>query len=171
MPRTEYLIALGSNQRHHRYQRPRDVLHIALQHLDTDQLSVKSVSPIMESRPIGPSNRTYANAAAIIESDLSPPDLLTRLKECEAEFGRRRGQRWSSRTLDLDIIAWSKGAFCGSCPALCIPHPDMRVRGFVLRPASKITPGWRDPISGLTIRHLVSRLNRPKPLDPKQKRR
>ncbi len=129
-------------------------------------IDVFAQSPIIYSAAIGPSQRIYANAAVVITTSLDPPALLSRLHEMEAYFGReRRGQRWRSRVLDLDIILWSGGIWADDNPALAIPHPAMRSRGFVLTPAAMIAPNWREPITGLTIRQLQSRFNRPKPLD------
>jgi 2-amino-4-hydroxy-6-hydroxymethyldihydropteridine diphosphokinase len=97
---------------------------------------------------------------------MSPPDLLQQLHEIETHFGReRRGQRWSARVLDLDIILWSGGIWASDNPTLAIPHLAMRSRSFVLTPAAMIAPDWRDPVTGLTIRQLQSRYTRPKPLD------
>src|SRR3546814_9836046 len=91
--------------------------------------------------PLGPSRRRYANAVALVASKLSPPEMLGRLQEIEARFGRRTGQRWSARTLDLDILLWSGGAW--SDGALTIPHPAMTQRAFVLGPLRAIVPEWR----------------------------
>lgn len=159
-----YLIALGSNRRHPLVGAPRRIVQEALAALEMPDIDVYQESPIIESAPLGPSQRVYANAATIVASPLDPPALLTRLHEIEAHFGRdRRGQRWRARVLDLDIILWSGGIWADD--AVNIPHPAMRVRGFVLTPAAMIAPDWRDPVSGLTIRQLQSRLTRPKPLD------
>lgn len=129
-------------------------------------IDVFAHSPVISSAPVGPSQRTYANAAAVIASPLDPPTILARLQEIEAHFGReRRGQRWQARVLDLDIILWSGGIWVEDRPALSIPHPAMRTRGFVLTPAAMIVPDWRDPVTGLTLRQLQSRFTRPKPLD------
>lgn len=115
---------------------------------------------------MGPSSRRFANAAAVVSTQLSPPDLLGRLLEVESHFGRARtGQSWRARVLDLDILLWSGGIWADSSPALSIPHPGLRLRGFVLTPAAMIAADWRDPVTGLTIRQLQSRFNRPKALD------
>ena len=158
-----YLIALGSNQRHPRHGDPRRVLRAAFAALGGKGLSLQAASRIIASAPIGPSLRRYANAAALVESRLDPEDMLDRLQETEHLFGRqRRGQRWGSRVLDLDIVLWSGGAW--ATPGLTIPHPEFRKRTFVLAPALGISPRWRDPVTNLSLRQLHSRLTRPRPL-------
>ena len=90
--------------------------------------------------------------------------MLERLHDIERAFGRRTGQRWSARTLDLDILLWSGGVW--SEAGLTIPHPAMQHRAFVLGPLRAIAPDWRHPLSARTIRQLAARLIRPKPVDP-----
>lgn len=161
-----YLIALGSNQRHELAGSPRKIIEQAIEALEMPDIDVFAQSSVIESTAIGASRRRYANAVAVVASDLDPPALLHRLQSIETHFGRRRiGQRWRARTLDLDILLWSGGIWTGEHPALSIPHTAMRERNFVLGPATEIAPDWRDPISGLTIRQFFHRLNRPKPLD------
>jgi len=160
--RGSYLIALGSNVRHPRHGDPRKVLSAALDSLDEAGLAVVSASPVVSSAPVGPSRRRYANGAAIIANELTPDAMLTRLKRIERDYGRTSGgQRWRSRVLDLDIILWSGGSY-GS-PHLIIPHIALRGRAFVLGPAAAIAGNWRDPVSGLTIKQLHTRLTRPRP--------
>ncbi len=152
--RTSYIIALGSNRRHPCHGAPARVLTAAMARLDP-----VAQSKIITSRPIGPSQRAYANAAILIESDLSPPDLLTRLKVIEHGFGRPAGgQRWSARVLDLDIILWSGGIWADE--ALTIPHPAYRQRSFVLGPLCEIAPWWRDPLTHFSPPQQKARLDR-----------
>jgi 2-amino-4-hydroxy-6-hydroxymethyldihydropteridine diphosphokinase len=149
-----YLIALGSNRRHHRIGGPRNVVQEAQAHL-AKLGAVLTAAAIINSAPIGPSRRTYANGAVVVESDLAPRAMLAALKAIERAFGRRRGQAWSARVLDLDIILWSGGIFAE--PDLFIPHRLFRIRDFVLKPAAAIAPDWRDPVTGLSVRHLAHR--------------
>ncbi len=154
-----YLIALGSNRRHQRYGRPEAVLRAALVALEQAGVQVEQVAPMLRSAPLGPSLRRYANSMVRVRSKLDPPALLELLKRTERDFGRRRGgQRWSTRVLDLDILLWDGGTWAS--PGLIVPHVAFRDRDFVLRPVVAIAPRWRDPLTGLTLRQLHSRLTR-----------
>ncbi|MFN0046590.1 MAG: 2-amino-4-hydroxy-6-hydroxymethyldihydropteridine diphosphokinase [Sphingorhabdus sp.] len=162
-----YLIGLGSNQPHPLIGNPTQIIHHAIAALEMDDIDVFAESSVITSAPMGPSLRCYANAAAVLSTTLEPSELLMRLHDVESHFGRiRRGQRWGARTLDLDIILWSGGIWASTNPDLSIPHPAMRQRNFVLTPAAMIVPDWRDPLTGLSVRQLQSRFNRPKRLDP-----
>jgi 2-amino-4-hydroxy-6-hydroxymethyldihydropteridine diphosphokinase len=156
-----YLIALGSNQRHPRFGPPRRVLAAALERLESEGLRVIAAAPVVETAPIGPSIRRYANSAAVIETELEPEVLLALLKRIERDFGRRAsGRRWRARVLDLDLILWSGGPYASA--TLTIPHPLFRERAFVLDPALAVAPDWRDPLTGLTVRQLHARLTAPR---------
>lgn len=131
--------------------------------LDETLGEVVARSPIIDSRPVGPSQRLYANAAMVLKSKLEPLGLLDCLHEAEDSIGReRRGQRWRARVIDLDIVLWSGGIVAE--PDLAIPHPLFRNREFVLRPATAIAPSWRDPVTGLSVSHLFARLTHPRPV-------
>lgn len=163
MPRAQFALALGSNRRG-RHGSPADELRAALSAVG----GVRAVSRIIQTTPIGPARRRFANMAAIIESDEMPDALLARLKAIEAAFGRRRGQRWGPRVLDLDIILWSGGAWTAS--GLTVPHAAFRARGFVLMPLTEIAAQWRDPLTGLSVRQLARRACARAPIDYGQPR-
>lgn len=158
MATSTYAIAIGSNRRG-RHGAPASEVRAAIAALD----GVRTVAPIIGSAPLGPSLRRYANTALLLDSDLSPPQLLARLKAIERLFGRRRGRRWGSRVLDLDIVLWSGG--CWSGPGLTVPHVAFRARDFVLRPLARIAAGWRDPVTGRTVRQLHQLVDRARPRD------
>ena len=155
MAKTSYAIALGSNRRS-RHGSPAATLRAAL-----IALKPVRVSALLATPALGPAGRGFANAVAIVESALEPDEMLGRLKALEREFGRRGGRRWGPRVLDLDIILWSGGAWAGPGPV--VPHRSFRERLFVLAPLAEIASGWRDPLSGATVRQLLARLTAPRP--------
>ena len=151
-----YAVAIGSNRRHVRHGRPTGVVAAAIAHLDAS-FELFDASPIMLSRAAHGAGRDFANAVALVTSDLSPLQMLASLKAIEREFGRRPGRRWGSRVLDLDLAAWS-GARIAS-RRLTLPHPRLTDRDFVLVPLMTIAPDWR--VAGaITARHLAYRLGK-----------
>ena len=154
-----YAIALGSNRRHGRFGAPRNVIAAAVAELER-RFDLFDVSPTVLNPAIGGAGRDFANAVALVASDLPPPEMLRKLKKIEQDFGRRPSRRWGERVLDLDIIAWSGGRWRG--PGLSVPHPRVAQRDFVLGPLAMIAPNWR--LAGpLTARHLNHRLARSAP--------
>jgi 2-amino-4-hydroxy-6-hydroxymethyldihydropteridine diphosphokinase len=153
-----YAIAIGSNRPHGRHGRPASVVEAAIARLD-QEFGLFDASSIMLNAAHGGAGRDFANAVALVESDLEPAAMLARLKALEQAFGRRRGRHWGPRVLDLDIALWSGGRFHSR--KLTIPHPQLAKRSFVLQPLAAIAPGWR--VRALTIRHLAHRLARKRP--------
>jgi 2-amino-4-hydroxy-6-hydroxymethyldihydropteridine diphosphokinase len=155
-----YALGLGSNRPHARHGGPRGVLAAAIAALAAAGLRVEARSRMLDTAPLGPSIRRFANAAVIVTTSLDPPGLLALLKRIERDFGRRRGRRWGARVLDLDILLWDGGRFRGA--ALAIPHAGLLRRRFVLDPLIGIAPTWR--IGGYTVAHARARLTRPRPI-------
>lgn len=156
-----YAIALGSNRWHGRYGRPSAVIEAAIAALEKEKIAIHSRAPIFETSAVGPGGRRYANSAIIIKTDLQPLALLALCKKVEQAFGRRKGQRWGARVLDLDIVLWEKGRWprkiqprlrykpalaAGQPPALWpklhIPHLEISRRDFVLKPLLSIAGNW-----------------------------
>jgi len=154
---TTYAIGLGGNRRG-RAGAPERVIAAAL-----EALGARAASRIVRSAPLGPSTRRFANAVALVDSTDAPPAMLARLKRLEREAGRRAGQRWGARVLDLDLLLWSGGPW--RTRTLTVPHAELRRRPFVLAPLAEVAPGWRDPATGLTVRQLHARLKRARPVD------
>ena len=154
-----YAIAIGSNRPHGRFGRPAGVVEAAIARLDAD-FGLFDASPIVLNPAHGTTGRDFANAVALVESDIDPPEMLKHLKTIEREFGRRRSRRWGPRVLDLDIALWSGGKVRSR--DLNVPHSRLAGRSFVLQPLAAIAPGWRVENS-LTARHLAHRLARRAP--------
>jgi len=124
---------------------------------------VAAVSRLWRTRPIGPSQPDFINAAALLDWPAGPRSLLDRCRELEAVAGRDRAQEepWGPRTLDLDLLL-ATSAVCRG-PALELPHPRLHERRFALEPAAEIAPNWVHPLLGHTIKDLAeeARLREP----------
>lgn len=156
---TTILIAIGSNRRHGRHGRPDAVVRAAIVALGTLG-TVLRISGIHATAPVGPGGRRFANAAIALQSPLSLQAMLTRIKAIEVAFGRRGGQRWGDRVLDLDIIGAGDARIADG--RLQVPHPRFATRRFVLDPLVEIAPDWRAPRQAATVRQLRFRAMRPK---------
>ncbi len=119
---------------------------------------VRRVSSFVETTPVGgPADQgPFLNAAAELDTMLTPRVLLERLHEIETRLGRARSERWGPRAIDLDILLW--GGEWVLEPDLEIPHPRMHFRRFVLEPLVEIAADVRHP-AGWTVAERWERLN------------
>jgi 2-amino-4-hydroxy-6-hydroxymethyldihydropteridine diphosphokinase len=109
---------------------------------EVEDTRLLAASRVYETRPIGPSDQPYLNAAVALETSLEPEVLLAALKRIEAENGRVRHARWASRTLDLDFLLLGRGGawITKSTDALTLPHPQVFERDFVMHPLLDLQP-------------------------------
>ena len=158
--RTPVLVGLGSNRCHGRFGPPRRVLVAALAALAAGGAPPVRMSRIVETAPLGPSKRRFANAVAEVRWAGTPDELLGLLLRIEQQFGRRRWRRWGARVLDLDLLAFGQLVLEGA--QLQVPHPELHRRDFVLGPMRAMAPRWRHPRLGLTVGQMAARRARPK---------
>jgi 2-amino-4-hydroxy-6-hydroxymethyldihydropteridine diphosphokinase len=103
------------------------------------QVVVVAVSPVYETAPVGNVDQPdFLNAVALVDTALSPADLLSYAQRVEAAGGRLRAERWGPRTLDIDLIAY--GDVVSTDPHVTLPHPRAGERAFVLRPWLDVDP-------------------------------
>ena len=118
---------------------------------------VVAVSSLYESDPVGPQDQPkFTNAVIKVETELSPFELLDRLKKIEREIGRKKTKRWGPREIDLDIIFY--GDLVISTDSLVIPHPRAHERRFVLEPLLEIEPTAWHPAKKMDVRDICSGL-------------
>ncbi|QMV84583.1 2-amino-4-hydroxy-6-hydroxymethyldihydropteridine diphosphokinase [Corynebacterium hindlerae] len=84
----------------------------------------------------------FLNAILIIDTELSPMELLAAAHEVEEAGERRREVRWGPRTLDVDIVQCLDDAVeqISTDPVLTLPHPYAHERAFVLVPWLEAAP-------------------------------
>ena len=96
-----------------------------------------AASRIEETAPIGPvAQPPYLNQMVLLETSLTPAELLEHCLAIEAERGRTRRERWGPRTLDLDIVRY--GDQTVRQPDLTIPHPELENRDFWQREIAEL---------------------------------
>jgi len=102
------------------------------------QLKIIASSTILKNPPFGYLEQAdFYNALLLIETSLSPIELLFRLQRIELRFGRKRLFKDAPRTLDLDIILFNKEQI-RKAPRLIIPHPHYKERQSVLQPLESL---------------------------------
>ena len=152
---TEAYIALGANLG----DRER-TLGQAVEAIDTlASTRVTARSALIETEPVGPIEQgSYLNGVIRIETGLDAPALLTELLKIEASLGRdrSRAERWGPRTVDLDLLIFGEAQI--ELPGLCVPHPRIAERLFVLEPLCEIAPDLIVPGAAQTVRQLRDNL-------------
>lgn len=172
-----YLIALGSNLNFDGGG-PLNLLERAFGALEALGFVIRKRSRFYDTPafPAG-SGPIFVNAAASVEFDGTPTQVLALLHDVEAQMGRARAVRWGARTLDVDLIAagdvvlpdektyayWRdlplKAQKTEVPPELILPHPRLSERAFVLVPLMDVAPEWCHPVSGKSLREMHDALS------------
>jgi 2-amino-4-hydroxy-6-hydroxymethyldihydropteridine diphosphokinase len=105
---------------------------------------VVAMSSLYETEPLGgPEQGPYLNAVVLLDTELTPSELLEGLLGLERATGRERRERWGPRTLDLDILLYGEEEL--DQPGLTVPHPALADRRFVVEPLLEVWPEARMP--------------------------
>ena len=99
----------------------------------------------------------YLNQVVMVRTYMSAQNILKKILEIEQQLGRRREEKWGSRTIDIDILFY--GQEIVSTPNLVIPHPELQNRRFTLEPLAEIAPEYVHPIIKKSILTLKNELN------------
>ena len=122
-------------------------------------IEVAAVSALIDTAPVGVIDPPrFLNGVAALETGIPPRDLLAVLLAIERRFGRRReaSAPHGPRTLDLDLLLYGDELI--DEPGLCVPHPRMHEREFVLGPLAELAPGLEVPGKG-RVETLRARLH------------
>ena len=134
------------------------MLRRALELLEADDdIRVVAISTIRETDSVEIEDQPrFLNAAAAIETELGPKELLGRLLGIELTLGRtREGPRYGPRTIDLDLLLYGDEVVDG--PGLHVPHPRLAERRFALEPLRELDPELVVPGAG-PLKALLSEL-------------
>jgi 2-amino-4-hydroxy-6-hydroxymethyldihydropteridine diphosphokinase len=132
-------------------------LRRAIELLASPEIRIKRTSSLYETEPQDlPHQPWFLNLVVEIETSLFPLQLLARIQRIEKELGRQRRVPKGPRTIDIDILLFSN--FVIDAESLVIPHPRFRERRFVLAPLADLAPHLRDPVTGKSMRELLTEL-------------
>jgi 2-amino-4-hydroxy-6-hydroxymethyldihydropteridine diphosphokinase len=124
-------------------------------------------SPLYVSEPWGGAEGgDFVNAVLELRKRGSASDFLAELLAIETEFGRERIRRLAARTCDLDLLLW--GDECVDLPELCVPHPHIPRRRFVLAPLCDLIPDALHPRMNRTFQELLRDCSDPLRVQPLQ---
>ena len=101
----------------------------------------------------GKSTAAYLNQVLVFEVKITAQELLDICLKVELELGRVRGEeRWTDRTMDIDILVFGEQQ---QCPQLQLPHPRLHERRFALVPLMEVWPQWLHPDLKRTTAELL----------------
>ena len=147
--KSKVFIALGSN-----IGSLEENLNAALKKL-AEFGKIEKVSSFYKTKPQGCLDQAdFLNGVCLFETDLSPQELLKKLKETEKLLGRTPNFKDGPRLIDLDIIYYDDIVL--NTPSLTIPHPRAHLRMFVMKGLAEIAPDFVHPILKKTTREIIA---------------
>ncbi|MDH4471221.1 MAG: 2-amino-4-hydroxy-6-hydroxymethyldihydropteridine diphosphokinase [Fluviicola sp.] len=148
----EVWIGMGSNEGD-RFAYLQSAINVLLSH---SEIQLIAVSKVVETEPLGfDSSDLFLNAVIGIRWTGKATDLLTLLLSIETQLGRTRSEseRYSSRTIDLDLLLFGQEVI--NSDQLVVPHPRMLERRFVLEPLNELIPSYIHPINHQRLSELL----------------
>ncbi len=145
----EVYLLLGSNEGNREQH-----LKQARQLIDPACGEIKSISGIYETEAWGLKEQSaFLNQALLLQTGLTPSNLLTKLKAIERETGRAKTVHWGPRIIDIDILFYADDVI--DLPQLKVPHPYLHQRRFTLQPLAEIAPQLIHPVLNQSVSQLL----------------
>ena len=108
------------------------------------------LSSVYESEAVGFEGDAFYNLVASFDTSDSINQVITTLTGIEETQGRQRGsERFSSRTLDLDLLLY--GNLIATGEGYHVPRDEIPRYAFVLWPLSELEPAMKHPQTGETF--------------------
>lgn len=141
-------------------------LSSALNEIGSSLGKVIAVSGLYETAPWGfEHEQAFLNQAVMIETGLSPIELLDGILVIEKKLGRTRGSdQWKERVIDIDILLY--GSQTINEERLRVPHPHMQERRFALVPLAEIANAVVHPVLNKSIEQLLNECPDQLPVKP-----
>jgi 2-amino-4-hydroxy-6-hydroxymethyldihydropteridine diphosphokinase len=118
---------------------------------------ITGISSLYETEPVGYLEQpAFLNAVVALNTELAPVDLLQALLGIERDLGRTRSFQNAPRTIDLDLLLVDDVTL--EATEMTLPHPRLHERAFVLVPLAELAPEMVHPVSGQTMRQVLSAL-------------
>lgn len=129
-------------------------LQNAIQQIEMHAGKIITSSAIYETAAWGFTDQPpFFNQALQINTNLSATELMHQLLAIEISLGRERLIPLGPRTIDIDIIYFNNEIIQNEM--VCIPHPRMEQRNFVLIPLNEIAPNFLHPILHIPTKTLL----------------
>lgn len=130
-------------------------LEIATRRIAATIGEIKQSSAIYETEAWGLEEQpAFLNQVLLVSSTLNAQQVLKQILNIEHDMGRARIQKFGPRIIDIDILFFNRDIIHE--PGLNVPHPQLHLRRFTLKPLNDLAPEFRHPELGKTISDLLS---------------
>jgi 2-amino-4-hydroxy-6-hydroxymethyldihydropteridine diphosphokinase len=135
----------------------KESLQQAIMHISYDISPDIRVSSVYETQSWGKTDEPdYLNMVVEVKTAWPAQTILDKILSIEQVMGRKREEKWGSRTIDIDILYFNSDII--DIPGLHVPHPQLQNRGFTLAPLVELAPQFVHPILKKTNLQLKKEL-------------